>query len=202
MKRPPLLATALVTLAVGAMIALGLWQLLVRLPEKEALLATLAANRARPPIAYPTPATGDALLFRRTTAACAHVTGWESQSGRNAQGGSGWRVIARCTGVDGSAGPIVQIGIAAHPLAHPDWAGGTISGYIGYAPDHEPAIARAFGGAPRALMLVSDMPAPGLMANAPPDLDAVPNNHLAYGVQWFLFAGVAGVIYALALRRR
>jgi surfeit locus 1 family protein len=30
----------------------------------------------------------------------------------------------------------------------------------------------------------------------------VPNNHLAYAVQWFLFAGVAAVIYALALRRR
>jgi len=30
----------------------------------------------------------------------------------------------------------------------------------------------------------------------------IPNNHLAYAVQWFLFAGIAGVIYALALKRR
>jgi len=30
----------------------------------------------------------------------------------------------------------------------------------------------------------------------------VPNNHLAYAVQWFLFALVAGVIYVIALRRR
>jgi surfeit locus 1 family protein len=30
----------------------------------------------------------------------------------------------------------------------------------------------------------------------------VPNNHLAYAVQWFLFAAVASVIYVLALRWR
>ncbi|MBM3928735.1 MAG: SURF1 family protein, partial [Sphingomonadales bacterium] len=39
-------------------------------------------------------------------------------------------------------------------------------------------------------------------ANPAPDLSAVPNNHLAYAVQWFLFAVVAAIIYAMALRRR
>ncbi len=51
-------------------------------------------------------------------------------------------------------------------------------------------------------MLVADTPAPGLKPNTPPDLDAVPNNHLAYAGQWFFFAAVAGIIYTLALRRR
>ncbi len=51
-------------------------------------------------------------------------------------------------------------------------------------------------------MLVADTPAPGLLPTAEPDLSSVPNNHLAYAVQWFLFAGVAGVIYVLALRLR
>jgi surfeit locus 1 family protein len=51
-------------------------------------------------------------------------------------------------------------------------------------------------------MLVSDRPAPGLTANAPPDPASVPNNHLAYAVQWFLFAAVAVVVYVVALRRR
>ena len=55
---------------------------------------------------------------------------------------------------------------------------------------------------PRRMMLIADKPAPGLSPNEAPDLDSVPNNHLAYGVQWFLFAGVAGIIYVLALRRR
>jgi surfeit locus 1 family protein len=40
------------------------------------------------------------------------------------------------------------------------------------------------------------------MASAPPSPDNIPNNHLSYAVQWFLFAGIAGVIYALALRQR
>ena len=30
----------------------------------------------------------------------------------------------------------------------------------------------------------------------------VPNNHLAYAVQWFIFAAAALIIYILAVRRR
>ena len=51
-------------------------------------------------------------------------------------------------------------------------------------------------------MLVAAPPPAGLAANPGPDLSAVPNNHLAYAVQWFLFAGIAAIIYLLALRRR
>ena len=49
---------------------------------------------------------------------------------------------------------------------------------------------------------MTDTPAAGLEANPAPDLSSVPNNHLAYAVQWFIFAALAGIIYALALRRR
>jgi surfeit locus 1 family protein len=41
-----------------------------------------------------------------------------------------------------------------------------------------------------------------LQANAAPDPRDVPNNHLSYAVQWFLFATTAIVIYGLALRKR
>ena len=34
------------------------------------------------------------------------------------------------------------------------------------------------------------------------NIGLVPNNHLAYGVQWFLFAAVAAIIYAVAVLRR
>ncbi|NWN33535.1 SURF1 family protein, partial [Klebsiella michiganensis] len=44
--------------------------------------------------------------------------------------------------------------------------------------------------------------APGLVPTARPDLSSVPNNHLSYAVQWFLFALVASVIYVLALKWR
>jgi surfeit locus 1 family protein len=50
--------------------------------------------------------------------------------------------------------------------------------------------------------IIADPPLAGLEANARPDPADIPNNHLAYAVQWFLFAGVALVIYALALRKR
>ena len=52
------------------------------------------------------------------------------------------------------------------------------------------------------MRLVAARPAPGLVASAPPSPDAIPNNHLAYAIQWFIFAGIAAVIYVLALRRR
>jgi surfeit locus 1 family protein len=49
---------------------------------------------------------------------------------------------------------------------------------------------------------VADPPLAGLAANARPDPADIPNNHWSYAVQWFLFAGTALVIYALALRKR
>jgi cytochrome oxidase assembly protein ShyY1 len=51
-------------------------------------------------------------------------------------------------------------------------------------------------------MLIARAAPPGLKASAPPSGDDVPNNHLAYAVQWFFFALAAAVIYVLAVRRR
>lgn len=69
------------------------------------------------------------------------------------------------------------------------WRGGRVSGII--APDSQHII-----------RLVSDRAAPGLEPAQPPSLDDIPNNHFAYAIQWFLFAGVAVAIYVLALRGR
>ena len=52
------------------------------------------------------------------------------------------------------------------------------------------------------MRLVAASPGPGLEASAPPSPDTIPNNHLSYAIQWFLFALIAVVIYALALRWR
>ena len=70
MRRLPFLPTLLVGLAVAAMIALGLWQLLDRRPRKLAFLEQLAANPARPPVAFPR-IPDERLLFRRASAVCA-----------------------------------------------------------------------------------------------------------------------------------
>ncbi|MFC3307859.1 hypothetical protein ACFOGK_01280 [Blastomonas aquatica] len=42
----------------------------------------------------------------------------------------------------------------------------------------------------------------GLEAVQPPSPGDIPNNHWAYAIQWFLFAGIAAVIYGLAVARR
>lgn len=202
MKRLPVIPTIIVAFAVAAMIALGIWQLR-RADEKAAVLKTLAANQQLPPIAFPAIPIGDDLLFRKASAFCLSVTGWTTQSGRDAQGNSGWRKVARCrTGAEGP-GFVVQMGIGSDPNVHPAWNGGKVSGYITHAPNADPLIVSMLGGGgPKTLMLIADAPLPGLRANPAPDLSAVPNNHLAYAVQWFVFAAIALIIYVVALRRR
>ena len=198
MRRVPVVATTVVALAVALMIALGVWQL-QRRAEKEAALVQLAANVSRPAIAFPDPPVGDANLFRKATATCARVLAWRTQSGRSAGGTPGWRHIAQCAGTPGA---IVQFGVARDPKTRPIFAGGAVSGYLTHAPTGRSLLTDAFSPAAKPLMLVADRPLPGLEANPGPDLSAVPNNHLAYAVQWFLFAGIAVVVYAVALRRR
>jgi cytochrome oxidase assembly protein ShyY1 len=51
-------------------------------------------------------------------------------------------------------------------------------------------------------MLIAERAPEGLKSVAPPSVEDVPNNHLAYAVQWFFFAAVAAFIYVLALNRR
>lgn len=194
MRRVP---TMLVVLAVAAMIGLGVWQLFDRLPRKQAMIAQLAANPAKPPIAFPR-TDDDRLLFRRTAAMCLEPV----SSTLAGAGASGFRLIVECrTGAEGP-GMVVQLGTTRDPLAKPVWKGGMVRGYLSHAPDGRSMLASLFDKRKQRLMLVADTPPPGLKRNAAPDLSSVPNNHLAYGVQWFLFAGAAVVIYALALRLR
>jgi surfeit locus 1 family protein len=192
MRRVPLIPTLVVALAVAAMIALGLWQLLDRAPKKEAYLAQLAANPAKPPIAFPaTP--DDRLLFRRTTATCARPVAQRLAGA----GAAGFRLIADC-----GNGLVVQLGTTPDPMFKSRWSGGAVSGYISHAPDGRSLIGSLFDHSPQRLLLVADAPPLGLAANGKPDLSSVPNNHLSYAVQWFFFAAIAAVIYVLALRRR
>lgn len=197
MKRVPVVPTILVAIAVAAMIALGVWQLVDRLPKKEAFLALLAANPARPPIAFPR-FPDDTLLFRRASGFCLQPTSIALAGA----GASGYRAIAQCrTGAEGP-GMIVQLGTTRDPNAKVAWTGGAVSGFVSHAPDGRSLIGSLFDRHPQAMMLVLGTPPPGLAPNGRPDIASVPNNHLAYGVQWFLFAGIATVIYVLAVVRR
>jgi surfeit locus 1 family protein len=189
MKRVPPVATIIVIAACATMIGLGIWQLR-RAAWKHSLIEIYAAARRLPPMAYPATPDPNALpLFRRASGQCLSVAEWETTSGRNIRGESGWVHIARCA--TGAEGPGISVVAGWSKLTKsPEWRGGIVSGIVASDPD-------------TLIRLVSDKPlAPGLAPAAPPDIAEIPNNHFAYAVQWFLFAAAAGVIYLLALRRR
>lgn len=201
MPRLPIISTIVVALALAAMIALGFWQL-QRRDEKNAALVRYAENMSRPAMAFPRIPVGDEYLFRHASAMCLEVIGWQQQGGRNRKGDTGWRQIAQCR--TGAEGPVllIDVGVAKDPKFKPEWGGGPITGTITHAPDSRTLLGSLFDRRPKSLMLIADLAAPGLEVTAKPDLSSVPNNHLAYAVQWFLFALVALVIYLLALRWR
>lgn len=200
MKRLPILPTLIVLLAVAAMVALGVWQL-QRRAEKAALIAHARANLDRPAQPLPTRITDD-LLFARVTADCARVGDWTMGAGRAVDGSSGYRHIAACTGPNGQRFR-VDLGVAPDPKLRPVWAGGAVAGTLSQAPGGPTLLDRMTGRVtPPAPMIVADTPAPGLKPSHRPDPASLPDNHLAYAIQWFAFALAAVIIYLLALRRR
>ena len=201
--RWPLIPTLLVIVAVAVMIGLGAWQL-QRKADKEALIALYERNMAMSSlVTYPElPPVPDAVLYRKSSVVCLEPARWDLRSGTDRKGGKGFRMIADCrTGAEGP-GVLVDVGIG-EGFAPPEWTGGIVQGTIVPGPEQPSMIARAMGkGAPARAMLVADTPVAGLRPSAVPSADDTPNNHLAYAVQWFLFAAAALVIYMLAVRRR
>ncbi|HEY0594469.1 SURF1 family protein [Sphingopyxis sp.] len=202
-KRWPVIPTLLVLAAVAVMIALGVWQL-QRKNEKEALIALFQRNMAMSSlVTYPRlPPVEDRFLYRKSSVVCLEPVRWDPRSGTDRKGKAGIRMIADCrTGAEGP-GVLIDVGIG-DDFASPKWKGGTVQGTIVPGPEQPTVIERMTGNAtPARAMLIADMPIAGLRASAVPSADDTPNNHLAYAVQWFLFAAAALVIYILAVRRR
>ncbi len=190
-RRLPIIPTIVVAVAVAAMIGLGLWQLLIRAPEKDALLAEYGRAQGLPPIKFPTMPLEDTQLplFRHATGNCLRIVGQRVQAGENRAGEPGYVHIVDCsTGAEGP-GMSAEIGWSKDPYARVNWAGGLISGII--APDRMMRMRLVAASAP-----------PGLEPSAPPSLATIPNNHRSYALQWFAFALIAMVIYGLAVRQR
>jgi cytochrome oxidase assembly protein ShyY1 len=186
----PLVPTIIVAAAVAVMIGLGVWQL-QRAGEKSRLLEQYAAAEKLPPIAYPTlPLASDQLpLFRHATGVCLRPVGRRTMPGEGSSGEPGYVHIVDCaTGAEGP-GMSVAVGWSKNPNAKINWAGGPVSGII--APDNNTRMRLVAASAP-----------PGLETVAPPSLGSIANNHRSYAIQWFLFAGIAALIYGLALRLR
>lgn len=202
-RRLPLIPTLIVLAAVATMVALGVWQL-QRRTEKEAVLALAAANPGKAAVAYPSmPPIPPELLFRRSSVHCLRVVGWRTEGGRAADGKTGYRYIAECaTGAEGP-GALIAVGVGQKPDSRPNWQGGQISGWISEEPDHRSLLSRITGRTMplRPMLIAADAPQ-GFKPVAPPSAADVPNNHLAYAVQWFFFAAVALIIYLLAIRKQ
>jgi cytochrome oxidase assembly protein ShyY1 len=184
-RRFPIFATLLVLVAVVIMIRLGFWQL-SRAAEKEALIARYAqAQTLSADVPFPESAEAAApLLYRHAQVDCRSVQAIAGVAGHNAKGETGLSQMADCVLADGTKARVV-IGWARDPAFKPAWSGGMVAGVIAPGP-----------------RLVTDVPVAGLEANARPDPADVPNNHMAYAVQWFLFAATALVIYGIAVRKR
>jgi cytochrome oxidase assembly protein ShyY1 len=189
-RRLPVIPTIVVAAAVALMIGLGIWQL-QRAKWKEGLLARYAEAEKLPPISWPTvPLRNDQLpLFRHATGVCLRVTGQRASAGENRGGEPGYAHIVDCaTGAEGP-GMSVELGWSKDPNAKVNWNGGLVSGIIG--PDRQRRMRLVAASAPR-----------GLEPSAPPSIEAIPNNHRSYALQWFSFATIALIIYGLAVRKR
>lgn len=189
-RRIPVVATIIVCAAVAVMIGLGIWQL-QRARWKDGLVHQYAQAESLPPIAFPTAPvkTDDLPLFRHATGVCLRPVGQRALAGENLAGEPGYAHIVDCsTGAEGP-GMSVEVGWSKDPSAKVNWSGGPVSGIIG--PDR---LTR--------MRLVAASAPPGLEPSAPPSVSSIPNNHRSYAVQWFAFALIALVIYALAVRRK
>lgn len=202
-RKYPVIPTIIVAVAVVTMLVLGFWQL-QRKAEKEALIALFERNMASDqPVAYPAlPPVADEFLYRRSSVNCWDVVGFKPRGGSDRNGKAGIRMVAECrTGAEGP-GALVDIG-TADDFTVPDWAGAIVTGRVVPGPEQPTMIQQLLGkSVPARPMLVADEGQAGLRASAVPSAADTPNNHMAYAVQWFLFALAATVIYILALRRR
>ena len=184
LRRLPILPTLIVLAAVAVMVRLGFWQL-ERKGEKEALLARYdRAVSMSSTVNWPrNPGEAERALYRHTRIECLRVLDQTSVSGQDARGTPGIAHVARCALGGGGVAKVV-LGWSRQPAAV-IWAGGTVDGVVAPGP-----------------RLVATPAVAGLAQNRMPSPADLPNNHLAYAVQWFLFALTALTIYALALRKR
>lgn len=184
-RRWPIVPTLVVLAAAATMVALGFWQL-DRLGQKEAMIADFSRNAQSSSVVDLTSlADADRLAYRRVRIACAQPTDWNAVAGRSADDVAGY--VHRYLCHAGKPAVFADIGWSQAPR-DPSFAGGEVTGVLVRLGDD--------------YKVVASEGIAGLQPIARPDPHDMPNNHLAYAVQWFFFALTALVIYVLALRRQ
>lgn len=193
MRRLPIIATILVAAAIALMTGLGIWQL-QRASWKNRMLADLAAAQNLPPVDLDAATADTPIAFRRATVDCEIAEQRAAlRAGRNLKGGTGYSYFIPCRpGAEGLPGRIeVNAGWSQAPNSDLLLAvTGPIPGRIGTAEPGQPII------------LTADQGIGPLQPSAAPSVDDIPNNHLMYAGQWFIFALTAAIIFLIALRRR
>ncbi len=187
-RRLPIGATIIVLCAVAIMVALGVWQLQRAQWKADLLERYISSVTMSSDVAWPqTLQEVERALYRHAAVTCERVLAHDARSGRSAAGEAGWAHVARCElGDAGEADVVLGWSQQSDPVV---WTGGAVAGFIGPGMDGE-------------ARLIASPPLAGLEANAPPNPEDIPNNHIAYAVQWFFFALTALGVYALALRKR
>ena len=91
----------------------------------------------------------------------------------------------------GGEGPGAKVAVGWSPRPEkPSWQGGAVAGVI--APDK-----------PQLIKLVSSDAVAGLERLSAPSPEQIPNNHLLYAIQWFIFAARGRRSFtSLAVRKR
>lgn len=182
--RLPVVPTLMVAAMVPVMIGLGIWQL-HRAEWKESLLADLSVAPTLPPVDLDTHGGQVDINFRRVMVTCSSPAGKpQALAGQNMMGASGFAFRVACReGLTAVAGwsQRPEAVLPAVPL-------GRVAGLHVEAPGGD--------------LVYLDTAVSPLERAAPPSIDTIPNNHRAYAVQWFLFAAILGVIYAVYVGRR
>lgn len=184
----PFLPSLIILLAVPLMIGLGIWQYQRHLWKTD-LLQAHAHNMDKPLLIIdkgPIP-TGSQFREVRLHLDCPAAQP-RLRGGQNRQGETGFAHLLACR----AGGEAIELDIGWS--ARPD--------ELQIPALDEPVTGLFLGDVDHGRFLIADQPLPPLQASARPTPDSIANNHLSYALQWWSFATILLVIYAIWLRRR
>jgi cytochrome oxidase assembly protein ShyY1 len=201
-RRIPVIPTVMTLVMLAILISLGVWQL-QRREWKAGLLAEARAAQSLPllePQDYFRAMAGEASVqYRRAELPCTpgEVLPYDIRGGSSAGGTSGYYVLVSCRPNNKPPDIVAVAGWTQRPDAArvPVLVDTLFKGTI---------IEHPYGkaeGRPQ-FMLIAENPVAGLDKPRLPTPDDLPDNHFSYALQWFSFAGVLAIIYAIWLRRR
>ena len=200
--RLPLIPTVITAAGVLILCALGRWQL-ERREWKADLIARAEASRDLPPVSpaeFRAAMAGDvSVQYRQATIGChpGPKKPYDLRPGSSASGTSGFFVLVSCRPND----------LPPDIVAVAGWTRRVDVKDLTLTLDHELSgtiIENPYGKAPNRprFMLIPDTAIAPLERPAQPQAADLPDNHLAYAMQWFGLAAALAAIFGVWLRRR